>query len=437
MPISPLSQKQSQFLHESNARINIAEGAVRSGKSFVILLRFMEELRSGPEGEYIVTGKSRDSLDRNVVTPLQNLCAYEIPYNQGRGYFHLFNKKVYVIGANDERASSKIKGATFAGALVDEVTELPESYFEMLFSRLTIKGSKLFGGTNPDSPYHWLKQNYIDRFGEDDPRFFRDFKFRLNDNPSLDAEIKSDLEKKYQGLWYKRFILGDWVLAEGAIYDFFDTNRHVVSNPPTYAKQYFLGVDYGTSNAFAAVLIGYNDDRKPELWVEKEYYWDSKKMGFQKTDAEYANDLQREFGGYNVRLIYLDPSAASFQTELRRAKLPVKAANNDVVDGIRCVATMLSEGNLVVCKSCTNLIKEIEGYVWNESSCKRGEDKPLKQHDHAVDALRYPIFTHFGAKTSLKETNREGAYQKSQEKLWQKNPMDYMGYTNSPGWQKY
>jgi PBSX family phage terminase large subunit len=437
MPISPLSLKQLEYLNESDARINIAEGAVRSGKSFVILIRFMEELKNGPPGEYIVTGKSRDSLDRNVVTPLQSLCAHEIPYNQGRGFFHLFDKKVYVIGANDERASSKIKGATFAGALVDEVTELPESYFEMLFSRLTIKGSKLFGGTNPDSPYHWLKQNYIDRFRDSEPRFFKDFKFRLKDNPSLDEEIKSDLEKKYQGLWYKRFILGDWVLAEGAIYDFFDTSRHVVSVAPTYAKQYFLGIDYGTANAFAAVLIGYNDDHKPELWVEKEYYWDSKKMGYQKTDAEYAQDLQREFGGYNVRLVYLDPSAASFQTELRRNKIPVKPANNDVVDGIRCVATMLSEGNLVICKDCHNLIKEIEGYVWNESSCKRGDDKPLKQHDHAVDALRYPIFTHFGAKTSLKEANREGAYQKSQQNLWQQSPMNYPGYTNSTGWQRY
>lgn len=430
--IQTLSPKQRKFLLESRARINIAEGAVRSGKSFVILLRFMEELESGPEGEYIVTGKSLETCERNVVTPMQNLTGYGLSYNQGKRYFTLFGKKVYVIGASDERAAAKIKGATFAGALVDEVTELPESYFEMLFSRLTIPNSKLFGGTNPDSPYHWLKSNYIDRF-IDDERFFKNFKFNLDDNPSLDSQIKEDLKKKYQGLWYKRFILGEWVLAEGSVYDFFDTSIHVVDGPHTYAKSYFLGIDYGTTNAFAAIMIGYNDEHKPYLWAEKEYYWDSKKMGYQKTDAEYAFDIQREFGNYPIRLIYLDPSAASFQTELRRHKMPVKEANNDVVDGIRCISTLMSQGNLVICRCCHNLIKEIEGYVWDEKAARRGEDKPLKQRDHAVDALRYPIFTHFGNKTSLKETQKVD----SNQRAYQRNPMAYPGFTNSAGWQRF
>lgn len=434
--IKELSSKQKQFLKESHARINIAEGAVRSGKSFVILIRFMEELKNGPQGEYIVTGKSLETCERNVITPLQNLTGYGLAYNQGKRYFTLFNKKVYVIGANDERASAKIKGATFAGALVDEVTELPESYFEMLFSRLTIAGSKIFGGTNPDSPYHWLKANYIDRFVNDD-RFFKVFKFTLDDNPSLDEQIKDDLKKKYQGLWYKRFILGQWVLAEGSVYDFFDSKYHIVDAPPTYAKYYLLGIDYGTSNAFAAILVGFNDNHKPMLWAEKEYYWDSKAMGYQKTDAEYAYDLQREFGGYPIRLLYLDPSAASFQTELRRQKMPVKQANNEIVDGIRCVATLMSQNNLVVCSSCHNLIKEIEGYVWDEKAVKRGVDKPLKQRDHAVDAFRYAIFSHYGAKSSLIETTREDSYLNAQQKAYQQNPMNYPGYTNSFGWQKY
>jgi len=434
--ITNLSPKQTEFLKESNARINIAEGAVRSGKSFVILLRFMEELLRGPEGEYIVTGKSRDTCERNVVTPLQNLTGHLCAYNQGRGFFHLFGKKVYVIGANDERASAKIKGATFAGALVDEITELPESFFEMLFSRLTIEGSKLFGGTNPDSPYHWLKANYIDRFSND-PEFFKCFKFNLDDNPSLSDRIKNDLKKKYQGLWYKRFILGQWVLAEGAIYDFFDTKIHTVATAPTYAKEYYLGVDYGTSNAFAAVLIGYNDDHKPSLWAEKEYYWDSKVMDYQKTDAEYAMDIHRDFAQYPIRLIYLDPSAASFKVELRRIKMPAKDGNNDVLDGIRSIATLLTQGNLVICRSCKNLIKEIEGYVWDEKSVLRGKEEPLKKRDHAVDAFRYAIYSHFGQKSSLKQTTREDSYQAAQQKQWQQNPMNYPGYTNSPGWQRY
>ena len=428
--IRELSPKQKQFLRESHARINIAEGAVRSGKSFVILLRFLEELKDGPEGEYIVTGKSLETCERNVITPLQNLTGYRIAYNQGKRYFTVFGKKVYVIGANDERASAKIKGATFAGALIDEVTEIPESYFEMLFSRLTIANSKIFGGTNPDSPYHWLKVNYIDRF-VDDTRFFKRFKFNLDDNPSLDRQIKEDLMKKYQGLWYKRFILGEWVLAEGAVYDFFDAKIHVVDRPPTYAKYYLLGVDYGTSNAFAAVLIGFNDDHSPTLWVEKEYYWDSRKEGFQKTDGEYAEDLDRVFEGYPYRLIYLDPSAVSFQVELRRKKKTVKPAKNEVVDGIRCVSTLLSQRNLVICSGCTNLIKEIEGYVWDEKSVRRGDERPLKQRDHACDALRYVIFSHWGEKTTLKESGPPLP-------AWQTNPGLHPGLGGSPhGWQRY
>jgi PBSX family phage terminase large subunit len=250
----------------------------------------------------------------------------------------------------------------------------------------------------------------------------------------LSESIKNDLKQKYQGLWYKRFILGEWVLAEGAVYDFFDTGIHVVQSPPTYAKSYFLGVDYGTSNPFAALLVGYNDNHKPCLWVEKEFYWDSKVMDFQKTDAEYAQDLQREFGGYPIRTVYLDPSAASFQTELRRHKMPVKQADNEVLDGIRCISTLLSQGNLVICSGCHNLIKETEGYVWDERSIKRGEDKPLKQRDHALDALRYVIFTKFGHMTSLKETDRN----ERQQNQWNQNPMANQGFgPNSFGWQSF
>lgn len=435
--IKDFSKKQLEFFNESDARLNIAVGAVRSGKSHINIHRFMKELkRDGPkEGNFLITGKSERTVLMNIIEPMQEFTGGLIRYNRGMGEFTLFGRKVYVVGANDERAEGKIRGATFAGALVDEITILPESYFRMLLSRLSIEGAKLFGGTNPDSPMHWFKTDFIDKF-EHDQEELKYFRFNLDDNPTLTESFKNSLKKEYSGLWYSRFILGDWVLAEGAVYDFFDKNTHVVSAPPTYAKSYYLGVDYGTSNSFAAVLLGYNDDHKPTLWIEKEYYWDSKAMGYQKTDAEYGLDLQREFQGYPIKLVYLDPSAASFQVELRRLKMPVKQANNDVIDGIRCVSTLLSQGNLVICKSCINLIKEIQGYVWDDNAVKRGEDKPLKQRDHAIDAMRYVIYSHFGNKTSLKETNYKDSYQISQQKAYQQNPMAYPGYTNSHGWQR-
>jgi PBSX family phage terminase large subunit len=422
-----LSTKQIITLHESNARINILEGSVRSGKSFIALLRFLKELKEGPSGEYIIVGKSERTVLHNVIDPLQRLTGGIIRYNRGLGEFTLFGRKVYVVGANDERAEGKIRGSTFAGALVDEISIIPHSFFRMLLSRLSIDGAKLFGTTNPDSPYHWLKADFIDNENVTDKRVFS---FRLEDNPSLSQSFINNLKREYKGLWYKRFIDGLWVLAEGAIYDFFDETIHVVETAPTYGKYYILGVDYGTTNPFACVLIGYNDDHHPSVWVEKEYYWDSKKMGYQKSDTDYANDVRREFGDYPLQAIYLDPSAASFEVELRRAKQPVRQAKNEVIDGIRFVANLFTNGDLVVRRGCIDLIKEIEGYVWDTNAANKGKDQPLKVRDHAVDAMRYALYTHFGHRDGL-----AGAGLRSSKPV---NPMNYTGYgPNSIGWQRY
>jgi PBSX family phage terminase large subunit len=426
MQFPDFSPKQLHAYLNSNSRINTWEGSVRSGKSFSALWRFIKELRQGPDGEYIICGKSERTVLHNIIQPLQHMTHGIIRYNRGLGEFKLFDKKVYVVGANDERAEGKIRGSTFAGALVDEISIIPESFFRMLLSRLSVPDAKLFGTTNPDSPYHWLKTDFIDNAEITNKSIF---KFKLEDNPSLTQEFINDLKKEYKGLWYKRFIEGNWVLAEGAIYDFFDQSIHVVRDAPTYAKYWILGIDYGTTNAFAAVLIGFNDDVRPNLWVEKEYYWDSKARGYQKTDMEYAIDIQREFGDYPLRLIYLDPSAASFQVELRRNKKTVKEANNDVMDGIRFVSSLFTGGDLVIKKGCNNLVKEIEGYVWDDKSNKDGKDRPIKQRDHALDALRYALYSHWGQKTSLKE---------SKPKDVPVNPMDFKGWgPDSWGWQRY
>jgi len=421
---SSLSPTQINFYKESNARLNILEGSVRSGKSFIALLRFLEEIRSGPPGEFIIVGKSERTVLHNIIDPLQRLTGGIIRYNRGLGEFTLFNRKIYVVGANDERAEGKIRGSTFAGALVDEISIIPESFFRMLLSRLSISGAKLFGTTNPDSPFHWLKESIIDNKEIVDKKIF---KFTLEDNPSLTKEFKDAIRKEYTGLWYKRFIEGSWVLAEGAIYDFFDEKIHVVREAPTYAKYWILGVDYGTTNAFSGVLIGFNDDHHPTLWVEKEYYWDSKQMGYQKTDSEYVFDLKKIFDGYPIRSIYLDPAAASFEVELRRHKMPVKQAKNDVIDGIRFVANLFTNGDLVVKQNCLHLIKEIESYVWDSRSGKDGVDRPIKIRDHAVDAMRYALFTHWGHKATLSEKQEPKSI----------NPMQYSGYgPNSYGWQR-
>lgn len=421
-----LSDKQTSVVLDAKARIVILEGSVRSGKSFASLLLFMRDLKEGPEGRYVVCGKSETTIIRNVVEPLNDLCGGIIRYNRGMREFTLFGRKVYVVGANDERAEGKIRGNTFAGALVDEVTILPQTFFRMLLSRLSIPNARLIGTTNPDSPYHWLKADFIDRQDELDIQIYR---FTLTDNPVLTQKFIDDLKKEYRGLWYKRFIEGAWVMAEGAIYDFFDKSVHVVERPPTYAKYYILGVDYGTTNPFAAVLIGFNDEHHPTIWAEKEYYFDSKQVGYQKTDSEYAQDLRNQFSDYPIRATYLDPSAASFEVELKRQRWPVKQAKNDVTPGIRYMASVLADGDFVICKGCNNLMKEIEGYVWDEAKSRRGIEEPLKQRDHAVDACRYALFTHFGHLKSLRDPPQTSGSRRPVA-----NPMDEVGW--GPGWQR-
>jgi len=431
------SSKQKLCFAKSYSRINIAEGAVSSGKSHVMMYRFLDELRKGPMGDgvtgydFMIGGKSETSVIRNVLRPLDKELGNILRYNHSQRYFDLWGNRVYIVGANDERAEGKIRGWTLGGALIDEATLSPQSFFKMALSRLRINGAKMLATTNPDSKFHWLKTDFLDKFA-DDPQELASFKFKLDDNPYLSDSYKQSLKKEYAGLWYRRFIEGEWVQAEGAIYDFFDHDRHTVKEAPTYAKYFCLGVDYGQKNPFAAVLVGFNDDHHPAIWVEKEYYWDSVAMGYSKTDAEYAEDLRREFSGYPIKLIYLDPSAQSFETELKRARMPVKQAKNDVIDGIRFVGTLLSQGDLVIKRQCLNLLKEFESYVWDEKSIRLGEDKPIKLRDHALDALRYVLFTHWGNKHSLKETTAED----SRQARYNQNPMGQQGFgPNSWGWQ--
>lgn len=386
-----LSPKQADSLIESDARYNIWVGAVRSGKSFASLLRFEGFVKDGPAGDFAIIGKSRDTIKRNILYPLRDMLGERFQFSLGKGEATLYNRTIHIIGANDERAEHKIRGVTLAGAYVDEITIIPESVFVMLQGRLSVPGAKLFGTTNPDSPFHWLKTNFIDRANELD---IKQWTFNLDDNPSLDSSFKNNLRKEYQGLWYDRYILGRWVLAEGTVFDFFDRSKHVIEYPPGAAEYYVVGVDYGTTNPTAYALIGCSSKVYPNRWLEKEYYWDSKKTLRQKTDTEYAEDLKKFLQGYNVRTIYIDPSAVSFRVELTRQGFSgLVEAENEVLDGIRYHSMQLSNGTFKVCHNCTKAIEEYGTYRWDPKSAVRGEDKPLKENDHMMDAIRYALYT--------------------------------------------
>jgi len=375
---------------QSTARINIWEGAVRSGKTFISLQRFFKELLLGPEGEYAFITRTYDTFKRNVLPIISEYLKTSAEYFSGKRELSVFGKTVHVIGADDERAESKIRGSTFAGAYVDECSIIPESVFKMLISRCAMGGAKIFGTTNPDSPYHWLKRDYLD--GNPD---VLSWQFTLEDNPFITQDEKDYLLRQYKGIWYQRFILGKWVQAEGAIYDHFEDQYHVIDFPPGLPQYYFVGVDYGTSNPTAFVLIGCNLNKFPNYWVEDVYYFDSKIAQRQKTDSEYAADLKKFIQGRPVKAIYIDPSAASFKVELSKSGLSnLFDAENEVIDGIRFVSQYINNGTLKVCRNCTPLIKEFHSYVWDAKSAKLGVDKPLKESDHCLDALRYAMYTH-------------------------------------------
>lgn len=401
MPQIQFSPKQIDSYRNCNARINIWCGAVRAGKSYSSLWSWVKYVQSAPEGNLVIVGRTQDTIKRNIVDELFNFPSIECRYFPGKREMILEGRSIYCIGASDDRAEGKIRGATFAGAYVDEATLIPESFFKMLLSRLSIPGARLFATTNPDTPFHWLKKDYIDRADELNLKMFN---FKMEDNPSLTKEFTNQLKREYQGLWAKRLIEGEWCLAEGAIFPFFSEDLHVIKRPPGYAKISFVGVDIGFSNPTAFVLLCYNDETYPKLWIEDEYYFKSSHSE-EKTVADLAQDLSDFCYGRNVKFIYVDPSATAFKTELRRVPLygiPILDANNDVEQGIQCVASFIASGDLKIHSKCKNLLEEIQSYCWDSKASERGVDKPIKKMDHLIDSLRYALYSYFGNKPKLK-----------------------------------
>jgi len=303
--------------------------------------------------------------------------------NQGQGELTLFGRKIYLIGAPNIVAVSKIQGKGFVLVYCDEAETYPNDVWSMIGTRTDASGVQIIGTMNPGGPRSWMKVDYLDRLRDVDGRAWH---FTLDDNPFLTERVKNRLKKQYTGLWYKRFILGLWVAAEGAIYDMWDEAKHVITSPKDQKyDKIVVGVDYGTSNPTAFIMLGKREGK----WIAfKEYYFDGRK-GRQKTDIELANDLVKFISGHKVNYIVVDPSAASFKLQLAQMGLPVADADNSVLDGIRTVASCLSSGVLLVDESCSNLIQEFPGYSWDTKAQDRGEDKPIKSEDHALDALRY------------------------------------------------
>lgn len=385
-----MSPKQELSIYQANKRLNIWCGAVRSGKTFSSIYKMIDFMRTGPSGDGMIIGVSRDSIQRNVLPTLYKILGFPLPTAKTM-QTQLYGRTIYFVGAHDESSVRKIQGSTLSFAYVDEATCIPQPFWRMLLSRLSIKGSQLFATLNPEGPSHWLKKDFIDRAGDLDLIYWN---FTLDDNPSLDQAYKDNLKKEYSGMWYARYILGEWAVSHGLVYDMW-TNDNIYVTPKNNPIYYIAGLDYGTTNPTAGVLVAVNYNEWPQLSVVSEYYYDSAVIGRSKTDSELVDDIKKWLGNYNVQTIYVDPAAASLKLALRQADFSVVDANNDVVLGIKIVGKYLSNLNLVVNRSCKNLIEQIQTYQWDAKAAERGEDKPVKKLDHLVDALRYCISTAF------------------------------------------
>jgi PBSX family phage terminase large subunit len=395
-----LSAKQEASIAQSNAKINLWTGSVRSGKTVASLLRWLMYVADPPRGgALVVSGKTFDTVYRNVFGPLTDPAVTGdvsklIAYTRGAPTAMMLGREVEVITANDAKAEGRLRGLTCAGMYVDEATLIPEDFWTQALARLSVTGSKLFATTNPGAPAHWLRQKYLLRAQETG---LRNWHFTLDDNPALDPEYVSWLKSTYTGLWYRRFIQGDWCFAEGAVYDMWDENIHVVQTLPPISDWLCVAVDYGTTNPLHAVLIGLgvND----VMYVVAEWRWDSRREGRQLTDVEYSRRLREwlntvplpasQLRGPKPRFFIVDPSAASFKVQLFNDGFNPVDGDNSVVDGIRLVSTLLVLGKLKVHASCKHLIAEIPGYSWSEKHAAAGEDVPVKADDHGLDALRY------------------------------------------------
>lgn len=407
---SVLSPKQITSIVESaKVRISIWAGAVRSGKTIASLLAFLIAVAAAPDhGLIVIAGRTRETIERNIIEPLQDASLFgplaaQTHHTRGSNTAVILGRTVHLIGAYDVRSEGRLRGLTACLAYVDEATLVPEAFWSQLLARLSVPGARLLATTNPDGPQHWLRQQFLLRAASLNLGHWH---FTLDDNIALPADYVASLKQEFVGLWYRRMINGEWCLAEGAVFDMWDPDRHIVHELPAIRRWIGLGVDYGTTNPFAALLLGLGVDNR--LYLANEWRWDSKAMHRQLTDEQYSAKLRAWLDEQQVRPQWtiVDPSAASFITQLWADGLSPAQGDNAVLDGIRVVASLLGRDRLRVHRRCTGWINEIPGYSWDPDKAAKGEDAPIKADDHSLDAGRYVIRT---TETAWRSDLREAA----------------------------
>lgn len=396
---APFSGKQLEVLGwwlnpaTADRETLICDGSVRAGKTMVMSMSYVIwSMYSFSEEQFGIAGKTIGSLRRNVIRPLKRML-------EGRGY-HVKDKRAdnmleisfggktnyyYLFGGKDEGSQDLVQGLTAAGFFFDEVALMPQSFVNQATARVSRDGGKYWFNCNPAGPYHWFKLEWLDNL---DKHKALHIHFTMGDNPSLSEDVIDRYERMYSGVFYQRYIEGLWVLSDGIIYDNFNEQDMVV-DAPDYATitKYYVSCDYGAQNPTVFLLWGFSNG----VWYcLREYYYDARHdaSGIQKTDQQYADDLDNFLGPIMAPII-VDPAAQNFIIELESRGRTVYQAYNDVLPGIRLTQSLMSNGQIKFTRNLPNLFKEFASYVWNDKAAQRGEDKPTKEHDHAMDAMRY------------------------------------------------
>ena len=380
-----LSQKQLEFARYANHRWNFKGGATRSGKTYldfkwIIPLRIRE--RAGKDGLAVILGVTKSTIERNVLEPMRNLYGDKLVGTiSSDNTAWIFGEKCYCLGAEKVSQVSKIRGASIKYCYGDEVADWSEEVFALLNSRLDKEYSCFDGTYNPQYPNHWLK-----KFLDSNADIFSQV-YTIDDNPFLPPSFVENLKKEYAGtVFYDRYILGKWTLAEGLVYPMFGDSCIVQDIPDT--GDYYISIDYGTHNPFSAGLWCVT---KTEAVRIGEYYYCGREERKEKTPEEYYSEVKRLAGGRDIKCLIVDPSADAFiATVKKHHEFKVRGAVNDVLPGIQTTAEMIAAGKLKIHESCEDAIREFGLYRWDE---KAESDRVVKENDHAMDEIRYMVMT--------------------------------------------
>ena len=396
----PFSRKQKQVLTwwcpSSPVKDKdgiIADGAIRSGKTLCMSLSYvLWAMESFNQQNFGMAGKTIGSFRRNVLFWLKLMLksrGYQVTDHRSDNLIVVSKGDTqnffYIFGGKDERSQDLIQGITLAGMFFDEVALMPESFVNQATGRCSVTGSKFWFNCNPENPRHWFKVNWIDKCAEKNIIYLH---FTMDDNLSLSEKIKERYRSMYVGVFFKRYILGLWCVAEGLVYSMFDEEKHVTDEHMSGALEYVVSIDYGTVNPFSAGLWAFDGKYSQR---EAELYYNSREVGKRVDDEAYYKMLKELIGDRKVSCIIIDPSAASFIEVIKKyGEYTVRKADNDVLDGIRVVTTMLNKGLLKIYKDCTTCINEFGLYCWDE---EKNNDTVIKENDHAMDDTRYYVYT--------------------------------------------